>query len=555
MSVLRLKMRHHPEIWQIEESIFWGYFQYYPEPSIVASIITLAKTPDDALLPLIKKKFSNVWYRETAFMTLAVSHPNLTLDALKALSAALNLSNSATRTCFIALGNKAFFEQQFNNRFTQEEFITAARYGNLLMLQHIVDSFSPEELPEVIAAEDYRAFRFAAENGHLAVLEYLEEKAPGKLQEMIAAGGYAAFCFAAQRGHLEVLHYLARKNPEQLEVMITVKDYDAFFQAARNGHLAVLEYFEEKAADHLQKMIAVDNYQVFSWVAGKGHLAVLQYLVSKIPEALLPEVITAANYLAFRWAAEMGHLAVLEYLEEKAPKKIHEMIAAKNYEAFRRAAQSGHLDVLRYLAQKSPEQLEAMMSENDCEAFREASKNAHIAVLSYLVKNAPESLKEMIATKGYARQIQEAEDRQSKIPKIIEQLIKNIDGRTPSTRVTCFSFGKNEKINQLRAIRDWYMLPSDAGTEAQKEQFALMAIKTIVSSRRNPLGFYKPHSLNEFDTSLKEYQLVLDEQAQEPCSAEELARLKKEDPSHQQWLSERFCNVLANSQADVNEQP
>ena len=52
----------------------------------------------------------------------------------------------------------------------------------------------------MIGANNYYAFKFAAQNGHLDVLRYLEEKAPDKLAEMIGASDYRAFKLAAQNG-------------------------------------------------------------------------------------------------------------------------------------------------------------------------------------------------------------------------------------------------------------------------------------------------------------------------------------------------------------------
>jgi hypothetical protein len=165
----------------------------------------------------------------------------------------------------------------------------------------------------MIEAGDYAAFRYAAENGHLDVLRYLEEKAHGRLQEMIGANNYHAFSYAAENGHLDVLRYLEEKAPERLQAMIGAGDYAAFRYAAENGHLDVLRYLEEKAPGSFQAMIGANDYHAFSY------------------------------------AAQNGHLDVLRYLEEKSPDRFQTMIEAGDYGAFHSAARNGHLDVVRHL--------------------------------------------------------------------------------------------------------------------------------------------------------------------------------------------------------------
>ncbi|HAT6330512.1 TPA: hypothetical protein JAJ76_000826 [Legionella pneumophila] len=66
-----------------------------------------------------------------------------------------------------------------------------------------------DEIVKVIQAENYQAFRLAAENGHLHVLNRLCELAPTEATAMIQAENYYAFRWAAVgRGHHNVINFL-----------------------------------------------------------------------------------------------------------------------------------------------------------------------------------------------------------------------------------------------------------------------------------------------------------------------------------------------------------
>ena len=66
----------------------------------------------------------------------------------------------------------------------------------------------------MIAANNYAAFRYAARDGYIAVLDKLIALvAPDQLQQMIAARGYEAFSYAAMEGHIAVLNKLIALAP------------------------------------------------------------------------------------------------------------------------------------------------------------------------------------------------------------------------------------------------------------------------------------------------------------------------------------------------------
>ncbi len=398
----------HPQARLIPESL-WNNPLFF-DRDLPDYLISLMQEADESIITAYSQaeRFINYYKRKCAWLAIALSHPNLSIQTLQQLG---GLPDNTVFSLAAAWGNKVFFETLANDYLIQNQlqdmiavdnylvFRVAAENGHLEVLRYLEDK-APAQLQAMIAADNYFAFRFAAQNGHLEVLRYLGEKAPAQLQAMIAADNYFAFRFAAQNGHLEVLRYLGDKAPAQLQAMITVTDYFAFRVAALTGDLEVLRYLEAKAPAQLQAMITVTDYSAFRFAAANGHLEVLRYLEAKAP-GQLQAMITADDYFAFRVAAANGHLEVLQYLEAKAPAQLQAMIAAGGYSAFRVAAQNGHLEVLRYLGEKVPAQLQAMITVTDYSAFRFAAENGHLEVLRYLEAKAPGQLQAMIAAGGY----------------------------------------------------------------------------------------------------------------------------------------------------------
>ncbi|HAT1882648.1 TPA: Dot/Icm T4SS effector LegA1 [Legionella pneumophila] len=100
-----------------------------------------------------------------------------------------------------------------------------------------------DEIVKVIQAENYQAFRLAAENGHIHVLNRLCELAPTEIMAMIKADNYHAFRLAAENGHIHVLNHLCELAPSEVTAMIQAENYYAFRWAAVGiGHHEVINF-------------------------------------------------------------------------------------------------------------------------------------------------------------------------------------------------------------------------------------------------------------------------------------------------------------------------
>ncbi|MBN9227672.1 ankyrin repeat domain-containing protein, partial [Legionella steelei] len=199
----------------------------------------------DFVMPQEQRKRKCLW------LAVVYSHPHLSKEQLVALAKQIGLSPKAHLEVSIMLnrqdnlayvidlpGYAEVIEQQ-----VRAFFGLAAGYGCLGMLTDLASKASPEKLQAMIAADDYWAFMWAAENGHLEVLRYLESKAPAKVQEIIAAGNFAAFRWAAENGHLEVLRYLASKvSLDKVQEMVAAYEFRAFRLAVNNNQVDVLQH-------------------------------------------------------------------------------------------------------------------------------------------------------------------------------------------------------------------------------------------------------------------------------------------------------------------------
>ena len=253
------------------------------------------------------------------WLVIALTHPELSLELLRQISRILAIRDEDLFNAAI-IGNKIdFFEA--------------------LVIEHA----KTKTLDTLIAAQDYRAFRVAAQNGHLHILVRLMTLAPDKVQTMIAASDYDAFRKAAADGHLHILDRLMVLAPDKVQTMIAASNYDGFQSAARNGHLHILERLMTLAPDKI--------------------------------------MIDASDYRAFREAAQNGHLHIVERLMALAPDKVQDMIAAYAYEAFREAARNGHLHIIERLMALAPDKVQTMIANCGYSTIRESFFRHHACLL------------------------------------------------------------------------------------------------------------------------------------------------------------------------------
>jgi hypothetical protein len=292
----------HPQARLIPESM-WNNEDLF-NFSLADFMLPLMTTSKEELITQLNNsaaKLDSLRLKKVAWLSIALSHPDLELSILRNIATQLQLDNTILFQLLVIIGNKKYLDDFLNESL------------NL-------------SVQKIIQTNNFYVYRLAAGNGHVGVLQYLEAKAPSQIQDMIQARYFYAYRLAAGNDHLEVLQHLEAKAPNQIEDMIQA----AYQYAAKNGHLEALQRLEAKAPNQIEDMIQAENFSAYRLAAENGHLEVLKHLEAKAPNQIW-EMIQADDFCAYRLAAGNGHLEVLQYLEAKAPNQIQDMIQADNF--------------------------------------------------------------------------------------------------------------------------------------------------------------------------------------------------------------------------------
>ncbi|GBF88003.1 hypothetical protein Rsub_00715 [Raphidocelis subcapitata] len=197
-----------------------------------------------------------------------------------------------------------------------------------------------------------RICKLAAENGHLAVLQWVRAKDhPCPWEECTSSA-------AAAGGHLAVLQWARAQDPP------CPWDENTCKEAAAGGHLAVLQWARA------QEPPCPWDENTCKEAAERGHLAVLQWARAQEPPCPWDENTCRA-------AAERGHLAVLQWARAQEPPCPWDENTCKE------VAAGGHLAVLQWARAQEPP---CPWDENTCKA---AAKGGHLAVLQWARAQEP----------------------------------------------------------------------------------------------------------------------------------------------------------------------
>ncbi len=188
--------------------------------------IMKAKDSDiDAELMKISSSLTTPQRKMRAWLAIALSHRDLSVQKLADIGMSIRLS-------------------------AQDFFGVTALYGNLNFLNYLIESLDDREesVQQMIAAQDYRVFRWAARGGRQAVIDRLVYLPQSKVQDIIEANNYEAFIAAARGGHWFVMESLISFATEcdfsgaSVKDMIAAQDYRALRLAAQSGHRDVINF-------------------------------------------------------------------------------------------------------------------------------------------------------------------------------------------------------------------------------------------------------------------------------------------------------------------------
>ena len=146
----------------------------------------------------------------------------------------------------------------------------------VLDLDNIPNHLLPRDVNDAANTDGMTALHFAAQNGDIAILQYLVENgADIKAQDTIHSR--AVLHFAAENGNLECVKYLAEHGADLLD-----KDAygaTALHYAAEKNHLDVIKYLVSKKMDYTAK--DTRGWTAMHYAANGGSIDVIKYLLAK----------------------------------------------------------------------------------------------------------------------------------------------------------------------------------------------------------------------------------------------------------------------------------
>lgn len=400
--------RAHPQACFIPMPILRFQFQGYLS-DVHLRLLSLSLEEIMAYIPALYNYSSDEKLR--CLLCIALRHPAASDEALMQAAKEFDISTEELLTNAALIGRLDIINRLFTTldlvevqRLIKYHYYKAFRFaalgGSLAVIRRFID-VGCVDATVLIAAQNYQPFQFAALGGHLPLIEEFIRLYPTAVFAMVKSYDYEAFRLASRGGHVDVMEKLKMLLPESEQFkMIRAREFAAFRLAAEGGSLPALEKMISLAPAELLNMIRGGNYAAFYSAARYGHLHILERLLTLAPDEFL-NMISAENYSAFRFAAEGGYLHVLEWLIAHAKEKIGEMVQAYDYDAFWRAAKGGHLAVMERFIVLAPHEVPHMVSAHRYKAFCEAARGGYLPVLEKLINLAPHQKLAMIKTRDY----------------------------------------------------------------------------------------------------------------------------------------------------------
>jgi hypothetical protein len=300
--------------------------------------------------------------------------------------------------------------------------IQAAQNGHLQLLE-----FMNEQIPMfkylMVYSNQYELFRTAAEYNQLHIIQYIFENHPLQIKGMIAANHYEGFTCAAKNGNLDMMFYFYRSliKIQGLQLIPFYFSILSIFQALYFFHKKFTPPMEQgDLSDHylsilfsslfafgvlcfykISPIFYIENQFVFLNALTHGHLHFLKWIffLNSLQQTYL---ISHQNFLSYRAASKHGHLPILKLLASKSPTLMDELMPTKGLTFFVDAAQNGHIPILDYYLTHAPDLHFEFISNQQFYPFRQAALYGHLDTLKYLIAQAPEYRQNMILSNHFS---------------------------------------------------------------------------------------------------------------------------------------------------------
>jgi ankyrin repeat protein len=154
-------------------------------------------------------------------------------------------------------------------------------------------------------------FHWAAEQGHLEILNLLLESEPAFNLNIMDYNGFTLLALAAKQGHVAVASLLLAKGADPN--MPTEHGLIPLHWAADNGHLDLVTLLLEKGAN-CNNTVEPDGFTPLHLAVDQNYIAVARLLLEKGAD---PNIATENGATPLHWAAYNGHLEQINLLLDK----------------------------------------------------------------------------------------------------------------------------------------------------------------------------------------------------------------------------------------------
>lgn len=235
--------------------------------------VVIPNIPFKNLVPEdFRYKFDTINQKKMLFALVLYAYPHATANELISWAVhKLSLSDIDIVQISVAMNCMAISKK------VATHFYNPGAFRSFFLREKVTPHFKA-----IIAHDEYRLFKDAAQNGNLDILKWLKEIAADEFLQMIRAVNYAPFDYAARYGHFHILKWLAKQAPAELPNMVQAFNYAAFRFTAAEGRLDVLKWMQEILPNHFLDMIRAENFNAFHRAVIKKHPPVIEWLLETL---------------------------------------------------------------------------------------------------------------------------------------------------------------------------------------------------------------------------------------------------------------------------------